>query len=719
MLRRIVLVLTGLLVCVGLAIPAGAPAAEGCSNEALRPAGSYSSRLPDCRAYEQVTPLDKNGASPAAMPNAVQASLSGERLAYFVAGNEPGAEGADYPPIFLATRDEEGWTSGGLEAPFQPHGRSQVMGWSEDLSQTLDEVMEITPGAGLNGYLRENPSGVLRLAFHTHGGRLTLAGFSSDGSRMIFEDRDQLLPSAAAGKSNLYEWHDGALSLAGVLPDGSTPPGGSFAGSYDWLGGQLGSGGAAGSYYMQGAISADGSRVFFTAGETGQLYVRENGTRTIQVSASKRGTPDPNGAKPAAFVGASADGSLVFFLSCEKLTDDSTAVSTPAGSCSDFSEGRDLYEYDVDSGALSDLTVAPNPGIATGATVQGVLGVGNGAGGAYVYFVANGALTNNASVGDCGGEVGCDLYVWHDGAVSLIAVLKGALDKSDWQARAIGSEERSARVSAEGSALLFRSTVRLTSEDNAGFNELYRYDAASGRLACVSCREGGLPSTGEASLQGGAHPVLSTTLPRMLPRNLSANGHRLFFETSQALLPRDTNGAQDVYEWEQVGEGDCKESSEGYDADSGGCRYLISTGLSLDESSFADATPNGDDAFFFTGQRLVGQDQDSLADIYDARVGGGIAAQNPPASARCAGEGCREPAIEAPFFAAPVSSVFAGAGNAAPSASTPSAAPKAKKPTAKPKRRKPGAHKRRHKGKKALTKTRGARRGHTTTRRSK
>ena len=37
--------------------------------------------------------------------------------------------------------------------------------------------------------------------------------------------------------------------------------------------------------------------------------------------------------------------------------------------------------------------------------------------------------------------------------------------------------------------------------------------------------------------------------------------------------------------------------------------------------------PIGNNVFFFTTQGLVAQDRDELVDVYDARVGGGIAAQ--------------------------------------------------------------------------------------------
>ncbi len=689
MLRRCLFLLVGLVV---LGLPAGAAADEGCANEAQRPAGSYSSRLPDCRAFEQATPVNKDGSSPSGYENAVHASPSGDRIVFFAPANMPGAEGSESPTFFLAGRQGEVWSNQGLEAPFQPHGFNLVDGWSDDLSESLDLVGENSPGSGVGLYLRDSATGSLRLVAD-HLGRYSsvgLAGFSSDDSHMIFETSDQLLPSAVAGQTNLYEWHNGALSLAGVLPDGSTPPGGSFAGPYDFQNNNTEGGGASRHYYTQGTISGDGSRAFFTAGGTGQLYVRENGASTVRVSASQRTVPDPNGVKPAAFMAATPDGSRVFFTSCEKLTNDSTAVSTAEPSCG-RSEGEDLYEYDVDSGALSDLTVDSNAGDVLGANVQGVLGVGSGPRGTYVYFAAQGALAGGSSPATCGltGQVTCNLYLWHDDTVKLIAVLRpegGEGDSYNWKATSGNGfgEERTSRVSTIGEALLFSSQLKLTSYDNDGQVELYRYDAASSRLVCVSCDPSGAPPTGRAllrSISGGQ----TFTEPSVVTRNISADGGRVFFESSDALVPQDTNGVKDVYEWEQVGAGSCGESSAGFSAVSGGCLYLISTGRSPDNSSFADASVNGDDVFVFTDQPLVGQDQDGVIDIYDARVGGGIAAQSPAVSAPCGGEACRGPAGSQPVFGAPSSSVFSGAGNLA-AASVPVERAKAKK--AKPKKRK-------------------------------
>jgi hypothetical protein len=110
-----------------------------------------------------------------------------------------------------------------------------------------------------------------------------------------------------------------------------------------------------------------------------------------------------------------------------------------------------------------------------------------------------------------------------------------------------------------------------------------------------------------------------------LSRNLSNNGAHLFFTTGEALVPRDSNNKEDIYE---------------YDA-AGGEVGLISTGTGGEDLLFDDASTSGNDAFLVTKQRLVGIDQDEAADLYDVRVGGGLASQNPPpATPPCTGTGC-------------------------------------------------------------------------------
>jgi hypothetical protein len=113
-----------------------------------------------------------------------------------------------------------------------------------------------------------------------------------------------------------------------------------------------------------------------------------------------------------------------------------------------------------------------------------------------------------------------------------------------------------------------------------------------------------------------------------LPRYLSEDGQRVFFDSSDALLPAASNGKQNVFEYEN------------------GAIHLISSGSSDEDSTLADASANGDDVFFTTRAQLVPEDQDENSDMYDARVDGGFPVATSPAP--CTGEGCRGPVGASP-----------------------------------------------------------------------
>jgi hypothetical protein len=149
-------------------------------------------------------------------------------------------------------------------------------------------------------------------------------------------------------------------------------------------------------------------------------------------------------------------------------------------------------------------------------------------------------------------------------------------------------------------------------------------------------------------------------------RVLSDNGRRLFFEAADALVPGDTNGGVgDVYEWEQTGEGTCREGSASYVLASGGCVDLVSSGKSSHDSLFLDADSSGKNAFFTTLSSLVPQDY-GLIDVYDAREDGGLP---PPPSRKveCEGEACQSAPL-APNDQTPASASFSGPGDLASNA---------------------------------------------------
>jgi hypothetical protein len=226
-------------------------------------------------------------------------------------------------------------------------------------------------------------------------------------------------------------------------------------------------------------------------------------------------------------------------------------------------------------------------------------------------------------------------------------------------------------VSANGQTLLFRSARQLTSYDNRGIAELYLFHTGEG-IDCVSCNPSGEAPSGAAGVQ--QIPRLQFVHRRtysIMTRNLSADGRRVFFDSPDRLVAGDHNEVNDVYEWEEpdpAAEHDsCTVASTAYVGSSGGCLFLISGGAAgMGPSYFGDASESGDDVFFFTVQPLVAQDRDELVDVYDARVGGGIASQNQaPPPPPCESEAnCRSSTAAPPSgLATPGSSTFDGEGN--------------------------------------------------------
>ena len=234
------------------------------------------------------------------------------------------------------------------------------------------------------------------------------------------------------------------------------------------------------------------------------------------------------------------------------------------------------------------------------------------------------------------------------------------------------------RVVGNGTVLL-ASTRQLTSYDNSGptcvvetdgtltpgsCREVYRYHPGDPAVTCVSCDSVGAAPQGSAVIAfvDPAASVTERVSTGELTRNVSADGNRVFFQTTDKLVAADVNGDQscptggyespkrsciDAYEWEANGTGSCHSS-----ADNGGCVYLLSTGTSSDPSYFVDASTSGNDVFIRTTDRLVPQDKDNLYDLYDVRVDGGLASQHlaspPPCDSNagaCEGPGSATPPV--------------------------------------------------------------------------
>jgi hypothetical protein len=560
--------------------------------------------LLDGRGWEMVSPLDKAGG--AVQPpgqisggGVFQAAAAGGALTYSSADSfGAGAQGAPAGSQYLATRGAGGWRSSNITTPLlsgsygdEPDGVPYQL-FSSDLSTALLSNGERCRGdaaggcpvanpplpgsgapAGFRDYYLRTPSGafvsLLTAADLTHTNlgpeqfELRLVGATPDLSHVVLSTCAALTADAVEvpapggcdqADQNLYEWSGGPLSLVNGLP-----------------GEVIGSLTSAKIAASSGAISADGSRVYFTW--EGEIYLDEGGT-TKTVLGTSGGT----------FEASSSDGSIAYIL-----------------------DSGELDRYSASTGTLTQLT--------TGGGVEGVLGTS--ADGSTVYYALSGKV-----------------FLWSGSTVAEVA---SSAASSNWPA-ATGT----ARVSPDGSHLVFLSAAELTGFPSEGLAEVFLYGPNPGgpMLTCVSCDPTGEKPTGSSSVPGAIENGSGAqALDAYKPRVMSTAGDRVFFDSTDDLVSHDANGASDVYEWEADGNGTCVRP--------GGCVQLISSGKGSAPSYFLDADADGDEAFFLTSESLYPLDPGSY-DVYDARVGGGFGVPEQPIP--CIADACQilPPAPEDP-----------------------------------------------------------------------
>jgi hypothetical protein len=644
------------------------PAEPSCSNEALREKQG-STALPDCRAYEMVSPPDKIGGDVITSTMKTRIAPSGDAVVFTSLTAFGDAVGTGLQTDYASTRGPDGWETHSLLPIQEPQPLSTVAAnyspfyddFSEDLSTGVlfslspltdaphgvatrnlyrrDDVL--APGAGDYTLLTQSTS----FQGSSLNNRPTFVAASSDFTHILFESKLNLVPEVtpcpAADPTaplcdwKLYEWDHGTVRLAGVLPEGQaatcadgqvcSSPGRGFS-----------------RYGVRESLSPDGSRVFFSSPVdsvglptvTANLYMREDHETTVQINASEPGTPVPG--QFTDFQETDADGEKVFFTS-----------------------GSNLYVYDA-SRPDSD----PDNLTLLASSALGVIGSSDD--GSYVYFLAGNQLVPGAPTD--GPPSLARIFVWHDGDLRYL----GALDNSGFfndHAAAIGGfnpglGEQTARVTPDGRHLVFTAHdgtyLGDDSDHGAGCgrggdipcNQVYAYDygadGAAGRLSCVSCNPSGAPALADASTIWESGRSNTTSTP-YLNHPLTDDGSRLFFSSGEALVPEDTNQRQDAYQ---------------YDTDAGRLQ-LLSSGTDPADSVFLEATPSGDDVLIASRQRLLGIDFDQSLDLYEARVRGGIAAQSPAAAApECLSDSCQgAPSSSQPPRPTPASAGLRGPGD--------------------------------------------------------
>ncbi len=676
--------------------------------------------LADNRAWEMVSPSNKFGGKIfQAGQGVMQAAANGNGLAYeTVTSIEPNPEGnrAIDSSTVLARRGAAGnWSSKDVTPPQTEASPLRFGGvyktFSTNLENALLEQQDNTPlsieASEETPYLRENTEpGTYRPLVTGKEGYANVpegtkfgggAGSTASPVRIVAADptlthpvvrsRAPLVPGAAP--ESLYQWDEGQLAPVSELP---ASEGGAVVRAL--AGAETGS--------VDNAVSEDGSRVFWSTGEYGvgdrglnALYARDTASQTTGRLDLGAGGSGEGESRPV-FNGASADGSVVFFTDSQRLTADASPPDS-------FGHPTfDLYRCEVgpvEGGtlgctSLTDLSAPVEPG-----KKAEVLGTtpGQSEDGTRTYFFARGVLDNNPNeMGESAVAGEPNLYLWEEGQGTRFIATISARDKTDWggyttTADGQGFEpKQSASASPDGRYLAFMSDSSLTGYDNRdaksdeAVEEVFRYDATADRLDCVSCNPSGASPTGTLSNPTGNEVLradnhgnwskrwVAAILPVAQesenegfalhrPRVVHDDG-RVFFNAVDPLVSADSNGEWDVYQYEPTGTGDCTSTSEGAAIahTTAGCVSLISSGTSEEEASFIDASESGDDVFFITPARLSATDEDSEADVYDARVNG-IPATLPVIN-ECLGEACQA-APNPPNDPTPASAAFHGSGN--------------------------------------------------------
>jgi hypothetical protein len=292
-----------------------------------------------------------------------------------------------------------------------------------------------------------------------------------------------------------------------------------------------------------------------------------------------------NGALPTQFVGASADGTRVFTRTRESLAS------------SDTDTIFDLYEHA--GGVTSQLSIGPAGG---NSEDHWAWFGGASSDGTHVFFETGEPLVAS-DTDDCEPldplPNGCtDVYERAGASTTLVSPDPVG-----------GGEDYGARIedtSQDGGRVLIRTRAQLVGGDTDDSTDLY--ERAGGTTTLISTGSSG---------GNGAFDVFSS--------DMSADGSRVFFVTSEQLVVSDSDSAADVYER------------------SGGATTLISTGPAggngAFEAPFRAASRDGSRVFFETEEALVASDNDTSQDVYQRSGGATTLLSTGPAGGNGAFEG--------------------------------------------------------------------------------
>ena len=603
------LALLAILICAGLGLLPGTGAAASRGIELVN--------SPD-KGNQNVYPFQAQG-FPLISPD-------GDRVVWGVAGAAPGGVSGSFN-TFVAERTSHGWTSKSVLPPLAEQvgdttsGHYALDAVTPDLSHFIFTAPE-GGGLGTAGRilvridLDQNQEVLQRYPETVFSGGIDL---TDDGGTV-------LLPGQGTPRHLEDVGRPGAPEVVSVMPDGQPNEC-----PLEFGDGLVGIQRLAGNHVLD---VASGARLYFQARENGSsctststpsaLYERDReDEETLLVDP---GVPNHS----PEFIRASPNGRLAYFATWSELDP------------SDLNSDADIYRWDDGTRTSRCLTcVVSDAKLKEWNTGLAYLRVSDDL--SHAYFESTRELVPGR------GHAGDDnLYVLSGGEIRFVADLASP---AGFEPGVLG--EFTSRLSQDGHALVFESRP-LTADPIApeckspegslgACTELYRYDDRDGSLKCISCNKEGATT----------HSIGAWGLNSSGEFQVSADGETVAFTTAEPLVPSDTNGTADVYEWR---DGDARLVSDGVTPfNEAGSAAPTVYGVSAD----------GRDIFFsLVDPGLTGFEQDGLANLYDARIGGGFDLP-PPTPPSCDEEACQGPIPPPPAFEAPGTSTFRRRGGGA------------------------------------------------------
>jgi hypothetical protein len=538
------------------------------------------------RTWELVTNVPTDGVNQIGV-RAV--SADGDRVVDSTFGPLSGSPSGDLFAQELATRTADGWSPQPVGEPFElaqpeltPSGPLAIdTAMSSWLWGSDQPLLPGAPPAGQEGLYLRRPDGALTLLGAAgDAGAFSFVAADDAVRHAVFQSTAHLLPADAGRTSgpDAYELADDRLRLVGADSSGA---------AISSCGSVVGDGLPAASALLH-PVSQDGTQIVFSArpGDCGgpqRVYVREDGSRTVEASASHCARADCDAPQDVAFACAARDGSSVFLITGQQLTSD------------DVDESPDLYRYDVAGGTLTRLSAGP-PGVT--ADVGGTIARCSDDG-SRVYFLASGQLVPGQGLpGDAG------VYLSDHGRLRHVS-------------SATGVDLREVQITPDGGVLAITTVGQLLPSDTDTALDVYRYDAATGALTQVTPGNGPSGATFAAARLAGSLQPSGT-------RWMDDAGDRVLFVTAEPLVPEDAGETPDVYEW------------------FGGDVGLVSSGHGDRSLTFGGVSADGRSVFFTTDETLASADRnDGDQDLYVARLGGGFPDRSPAPA--CEGAACRAP----------------------------------------------------------------------------